>query len=298
MKHRIWLSILFIGNAACASTPTAPIAGISSHISQVQTLALSEGQMAYEDSGTQGPVVILVPGMGDTRGQFRFLGPELIAAGLRVITVDPRGEGDSDATFSIYAASSVGDDLVRLIDQLGAEVYLVGNSSGGGSVAWAAATRPDPVKGVIFIDAFLRDHPISFFNKLLLKVALTGPWAASSWVSYYRGLYVANPPKDQDQYTEFLRQSLNKEGHIHALRAMVFASKADIEAKLKEIHAPVLAIAGSKDSDFENGAENELNWILSQTGGEKQLIDGAGHYPHVEYPDQVAKLIRDYLAKH
>jgi pimeloyl-ACP methyl ester carboxylesterase len=298
MRDRFLLSLFLIGNSACASVSIAPIAGISSHISQVQTLELGEGAMVYEDSVTQGPVVVMVPGMGDTRGQFRFLGPELVSAGMRVITVDPRGEGDSDAMFSSYAASSVGDDLVRLIDQLGTDVYLVGNSSGGGSVAWAAANRPDRVKGVIFLDAFLRDHPMSFFNKVLLKVALTGPWAPSSWVSYYRGLFITNPPKDQDQYTEFLKQSLNKDGHIPALRAMVFASKSDIETRLKEVHAPVLAISGSKDSDFENGAEDELNWIISQTGGEKQLIDGAGHYPHVEYPDQVAKLIRDFLAKH
>jgi pimeloyl-ACP methyl ester carboxylesterase len=79
---------------------------------------------------------------------------------------------------------------------------------------------------------------------------------------------------------------------------MVFTSKADIEARLKDIHVPVLAISGSKDADFENGSENELNWIISQIGGEKQLIDGAGHYPHLEYPDQVAKLIRDFLAKY
>jgi pimeloyl-ACP methyl ester carboxylesterase len=143
--------------------------------------------MAYEDSVTQGPIVIMVPGMGETRGSFRLLGPELVAAGIRVITVDPRGEGDSDATFLSYAASAVGDDLVQLIDQLGTDVYLVGNSSGGGSAAWAAAIRPDKVKGVILLDAFLRDHPMSFFNKLMLKVALWGPWAPSSWVSYYRG---------------------------------------------------------------------------------------------------------------
>jgi alpha-beta hydrolase superfamily lysophospholipase len=64
-------------------------------------LARPEGRIGY-DVGGQGPLVVLVPGMGDLRRAYRFLAPGLREAGYRVACTDLRGHGDSDATFSSY----------------------------------------------------------------------------------------------------------------------------------------------------------------------------------------------------
>ena len=60
-----------------------------------------EGRIAYDMTGT-GPLVVAVPGMGDLRSTYRHLAPALVEAGFRVATMDLRGHGDSDATFSRY----------------------------------------------------------------------------------------------------------------------------------------------------------------------------------------------------
>ncbi len=276
---------------------TEAVNGISSKISEIKHFKLEEGAIAYEDSMTPGATVICVPGVGDTRGQFRLLGPLLVKAGYRVIALDPRGQGDSDASFKDYSASKVGDDVIKLIDQLGTDVYLIGNSSGGASAAWAAAHRPQKVKGVVFIAAFLRDHPVGFFNTLLLQAGLRGPWAASSWASYYKSLFVTRPPEDLPSYTDALKESLHLPEHVYALRQLIFASKSDVEKSLKDIKSPVLAIGGSRDPDFKN-PDDELNWIVSVMPGKKVLIDGAGHYPHLEYPEQVSELVRAFIPSH
>ncbi len=44
-----------------------------------QFLKLQNGQIAYDDSG-KGPLVICIPSMGDLRGEYRFLIPQLVAA--------------------------------------------------------------------------------------------------------------------------------------------------------------------------------------------------------------------------
>ncbi len=234
--------------------------------------------------------------MGDTRGQFRLLAPKLAAHGFRVIAVDPRGQGDSDTTFNQYSASAVGDDIIKLINHLNIDVFLVGNSSGGASAAWIVSKIPQKVKGVIFLNAFLRDHPLSFLTQLMLTVALRDPWGSSAWTNYYKDLFIQHPPEDQEKYLQALKQSLNKEGRIHALRKMVFASKADVKAQLTKIEAPILAVGGNKDPDFKD-PEDELNWILSVIPGKKSIIQGAGHYPHLEYPDQVEALIKSFIGK-
>ena len=49
-----------------------------------------EGRIAYDRTG-EGPLVVLVPGMGDLRSTYRFLVPVLVAAGFSVVSVDLRG---------------------------------------------------------------------------------------------------------------------------------------------------------------------------------------------------------------
>ena len=291
------VSILWLNACTTTQNNTSAIAGITSRVSEPKLVKLAQGNMLIEDSGLGTKTIICIPGMGDTRGQFRQLAPMLIKQGHRVIVMDPRGQGDSDASFDTYTASAVGKDLVTLIDTTADGVYLIGNSSGGASAAWAAAERPDKVKGVVFLDAFLRDHRMGFFQTLGLNLALRGPWATSAWISYYKSLFTGNPPSDQEAYTDALGESMNQDGHIEALREMAFASKSDVEARLKQVKQPVLAIAGTKDPDFEH-PEAEINWILTQMTGEKAMIANAGHYPHLEYADQVTKLVTKFINAH
>jgi len=60
-----------------------------------------EGRVAYDVAGT-GPLLVLVPGMGDLRAKYRFVAPALRQAGYRVACTDLRGHGDSDTTFASY----------------------------------------------------------------------------------------------------------------------------------------------------------------------------------------------------
>ena len=62
-------------------------------------LTRPEGRIGY-DIGGDGPLVLLVPGMGDLRAAYRFLAPALREAGYRVACTDLRGHGDSDSTFT------------------------------------------------------------------------------------------------------------------------------------------------------------------------------------------------------
>src|SRR5450631_944837 len=81
-------------------------------------LTRPEGRIGYDVDG-DGPLVVLVPGMGDLRASYRFLAPALRAAGYRVASTELRGHGDSDATFSSYGDAETAADVLALIDELG-----------------------------------------------------------------------------------------------------------------------------------------------------------------------------------
>ena len=119
------------------ATSTAP-AVTTSH------LARPGGRIGYDVAGS-GPLVVLVPGMGDLRAGYRFLAPALRAAGYRVACTDLRGHGDSDPTFPSYGDDETADDVAALIAELGGPAIVVGNSMGAGSAVLAAARRAELV---------------------------------------------------------------------------------------------------------------------------------------------------------
>jgi pimeloyl-ACP methyl ester carboxylesterase len=70
---------------------------------QTQYLERPEGRLAYSDYGGNGLPVLMLPGMGALRSEYRYLAPRLSEAGYRAITVYLRGHGESSAPWKTYA---------------------------------------------------------------------------------------------------------------------------------------------------------------------------------------------------
>jgi pimeloyl-ACP methyl ester carboxylesterase len=119
------------------TTSTAPIGSTS-------YLVRPEGRIGYDVAGA-GPLLVLVPGMGDLRAGYRFLASALRAAGYRVACTDLRGHGDSDTTFPAYGDEETAGDIVALIAELGPAV-VVGNSMAAGSAVIAATAMVNQLR--------------------------------------------------------------------------------------------------------------------------------------------------------
>ena len=258
-----------------------------------------EGKIAYDDAG-QGPLVVMVPGLGDLRAEYRFLAPRLVEAGYRVVTVDLRGHGQSSTGWSDYASSAIGADVVALVDELNAgPATLVGTSMGAAAVAWAAAEKPEAISGTVLIGPFVRDVPPSSWiagvaQTAMIKLALWGPWGEWAWGQVY-GTFYGDKPADFEAYRATLVANLAEEGRMDALRGMIAASKKDVEVRLAEVKAPVLVVMGTKDPDFAD-PKAEADLVAGLLRGRVVMVEGAGHYPQVEQPDAVANAIRAIVA--
>lgn len=266
---------------------------VSSEITRY--LERSDGCIAYDDSGGSGALVIAIPGMGDLRAQYRFLRPNLICAGYRVVTMDVRGQGESSTNWNDYSAKAVAEDALALIEHLGvAKAFIIGNSFAAGAGLWAAHSRPDTITGVAMIGPILRDLPVSSFIKGIVRLGFAGPWRIRFWTAYWNSLFPINKPSDHTAYRERLERSLREPGRMDALQTMVWLSKADTESIVCNVSVPTLVIMGSHDPDF-NDPIAETVWISENTGGQVAIVQGAGHYPHVELPDQVAGELQTFL---
>lgn len=259
-----------------------------------QYLQHENGTLAYDDAGT-GSLVVCVPGLGDVRASFRFLGPQLVAAGYRVVTLDLRGHGESSTGWADYSDTAIGRDVLALLAHLHAgPAVLIGNSYGGAAIAYAAAVAPDAVAGLMLLDAFLRDHPQTLVQRIavwLISRPVIGP---NVWTTYYKSLYKTRQPADFAEYLAALKANLRQPGRFAATRAMMYGNHRNVAARLGDVHAPALVVMGSKDPDFPDPAA-EARWMADQLHGTVQMIDGAGHYPHAEMPTETGAAIIKFM---
>jgi len=257
-----------------------------------------DGRVAYEDAG-DGPLVVMVPGLGDLRAEYRYLAPKLVTAGYRVVTLDLRGHGQSSVGWPDYTSAALGSDMIALVRHLDAgPAHLVGTSMGAAAAAWAAAEAPDCVASLTLIGPFVRDvPPASAFKaalqRLMMRVGFAGPWAPRAWGMAYASFH-ARKPADFDAYQDALVANLREPGRLDAVKGMIFASKSDVEARLAEVQAPTLVVMGEADPDFAD-PRAEAKTVARLLRGAVHMVPGAGHYPHVEAPDDVAPPLLRFL---
>ena len=272
----------------------------------LEHLKIDGGTIAYDLVGA-GPLVVLAHGMGDSRHSYRFIVPELVAAGYRVANVDIRGCGDSSTGWSSYERTDIASDLVAVARHLGGPAVIVGQSISGGAATIAAATAPDVIVGIVELAPFTRKQSFDLVGLLrnkhvragmtqLTKVLLSG--SLKAWLAY---LDIAFPTKPADWHSEIARieASLSQPERMKALRGMAKTSPADAGAKLAAVRCPVLIIEGSADPDWADPrAEAEkIVGDLAAGLGTVDVIEGAGHYPHTERPTEVLALLVPFLRK-
>ena len=207
-------------------------------------LSRPEGRIAYDVTGA-GPLIVLVPGMGDLRSAYRFLAPVLVAAGYRVASTDLRGHGDSDTTFSSYGDIETAGDVGALIEELGGPAVIVGNSMGAGAAVLVVAEHPELVSGLVLVGPWLRNGANGALQRALFRVVMARPWAVVAWRWYLPKLYAGRRPDDFEEYRDRLVANLHRPGYAKAFSLTTRTDHAPVEAHLGEVTQPTMIIMGS-----------------------------------------------------
>jgi pimeloyl-ACP methyl ester carboxylesterase len=257
----------------------------------------SEGTIAYDDSQGDGELVLMLPGMGALRSEYRYLAPALIEAGYRVLTADLRGHGESSVDWSEYTLPAAGQDILDLIDFLDVgPAHIIGTSFSPGASVWAAVERPEAIRSLTLIGPWVRDAPSNVIKDGMTAVLLSGPWKVWGWTTFYKTLYPTRKPDDFDNYLTQLSANLHEPGRFDALKGLGFTAKTESEERIGRVQAPALVVMGTKDPDWPD-PEAEANWIVDQLTGELLLVQDAGHYPQTEMPQKVTPGVIDFLKR-
>ncbi|MFE5121452.1 alpha/beta fold hydrolase [Streptomyces sp. NPDC056669] len=267
-------------------------------------LAVDGGTIAYEVAGS-GPLIVLAHGMGDSRAAYRAMIPALVAAGHRVAAVDLRGCGESSADWPAWSRTAIAGDLLAVIRHLGGPALLVGHSISGGAATIAAAREPSLITAVVELAPFTRKQSIRLgdlrvkrFRQGMLRLLGTGVFGSVPlWRSYLDVAYPGVKPADWTERLGRVDSLLREPGRMKALQGMGRGAPTDAGAQLGNVRCPVLVVMGTLDPDWADPhAEGSAVVAALPSGlGHLEMIEGAGHYPHDQFPDQVVSLMLDFL---
>ncbi len=260
-----------------------------------QFLPRPEGRLAYDVTGS-GPLVVCSPAMGELRSSYRHLVPLLVDRGFRVATLDLRGHGESDATFSAYDDVALASDLLALVDLLGGPALLVGNSMSAGAAVIAAADRPEAVSALALLGPFVRNPAGGRLATWMFRLALTKPWGPSAFLGYYPKWTPGVRPEGYDEHTEAVRENLRRPGHWKAFVATTRTTHAPAEARLDDVRAPAVVVMGTDDVDWKDPAA-EAAWLGGRLHADVVMAPGVGHYPQAQAPALVADAVAGLVAR-
>lgn len=267
-------------------------------------LTIEGGTIAFQVTGA-GPLVVLAHGIGDSRASYRFVVPQLVSAGYRVAALDLRGCGESSADWQSYTRTDIAGDLIALVRHLGGPAVLVGHSISGGAVTIAAAQAPELIDGIVELAPFTRKQSVNVgglrvkrYRTGMTRLLMAGILGSVTW--WHKYLDLAVPGRKPADWTEQLQKSedtLSQPGRMKAFQRMGRSAPVDAGAQLEHVACPALIVEGSLDPDWADPqAEGEAIVAAMPAGlATLEVIEGAGHYPHTQFPDETVGLLLPFL---
>lgn len=289
---RIW-------GAAAAALVAGPLAaGPAAVPSQAawdaarQPLALRDGPvLAYVEAGDpMDPPVLLVHGYTDNSRSWSLLMPHL--PGFRLIALDLRGHGGSEAPACCYGLDTLARDLEAALDALGIErARVVGHSLGAMAAAVLAATAPERVERLVLISAALAADagPGSWLWENIRP--LRPPLDPDS--AFLADWYWNPTPVDGDFLARERAESAAVPGHVWqgVLEGLAIADWGPLAPAITQ---PALILWGSEDGLF--GAEDQARLRAALPGAAFEPFEGRGHNMFWEVPEAVGATLAGFLA--
>lgn len=140
-------------------------------------------RLHYLDYGGEGPTFMLFPGLNASGIFFGGLTNAGLSPPLRVLAIDLRGRGLSDAPDSGYSIAEHGRDIIGMLDFLDLGAVALGGHSYGGLLSYhLAAEYPDRVSRLVVMDSPAEVSPtvVEQVGPALERLELVSP----SWEAY------------------------------------------------------------------------------------------------------------------
>ncbi len=247
-------------------------------------------RIRFEDSGGDGPVVILAHGFLMDVDMFAHQ-VSALAPDYRVITWDERGFGQTEFDGEPFTYWDSAEDCLGLLDHLGIDRAVVGGMSQGGFVSLRVALlAPERVRGLILLDtqAGVEDPAIAAGYEQMRDMWLSaGP--VDELADTVANIIVGDPAVNPFWVAKW--QSRPKE--LFAEPYTTLMTRDDVTDRLGEITCPAVVIHGTEDTAISMDRAEALAAGLSGAGPVVQV--GGAHAANLTNPGPVNEAIVEFL---
>ena len=277
-------------------------------------------QLAVWEWGEESaPPLLLAHGGFDFAGTFDVFAPALADGGWRVVAWDHRGHGDSEHAV-LYSWDADLRDMLAVLDTVSRRpIPFVGHSKGGNITLQLAEACPHRVSHVVNIDGLpSRNRAPDVADHERTKM-LAGE--LSGWLDFRRGAVGrARKPGTLDELAK-RRQRMNPRLPLDWLRYLVTIGAREDEdgwrwkidpimrfggfgpwrpewalERLPGLGVPLLAFFGTEPEPMGWSTTPDSVARYMPPGARMEVIDGVGHFIHIERPREVADVVLEFLA--
>lgn len=249
--------------------------------------------MAYADQGV-GPAILLVHGWAANGGFFADLA-ERLSAQHRVLSLTLRGHPGSEPGALPLTIETLAEDIVDFADALGLNSFAALGWSMGAMALWTAA----PMLRTRLTALVVEDMAPCLINDPTWPHGLAGGYSAGDVAGTLNEIsadwpaYVARfaprmfAPAVREARPDLIAWAIAEMSKADgAAMASYWTSMArqDFRATLASVPQRILVIRGGQSQVYPDGATAHI--ARTAPNAERVVIEGAGHVPHLEAPDQ------------
>jgi pimeloyl-ACP methyl ester carboxylesterase len=278
---------------------------------RVDDVALPGRTLSVLTIGSGSSDVLLIHGLGAAKSSFFDCAALLAEAGHRVHAIDlPGFGGSSKPPTAPYTATWFAHSVCGVMDELGIDsAHLVGNSMGGRVALEIGLRQPDRARSIAALCpavAFIkRDfHPLVRLLRpefgLLPHKLRRGTVERQLW-SMFCDPDALDPSVADVVVDEFQRIYGNPGARVafYASARNIYLDRpfgpGGFYPRLAGLEPPALFVWGSHDKLIPPGFRRHVAEALP--GAEQIVLDGCGHVPQVERPEQTAGMLKRLFAR-
>ena len=247
-------------------------------------------RLYYEESGSGPEVMLFVHGWCCDHTYFA---PQVahFAARYRVIAVDLRGHGRSDAPEQTYTIHGFADDIAWMSGEVGVSgAIVVGHSMGGLTALILAAEHPEVARACVFIDAPLLLPANALAERRPILESFWGEDYIEAVIAYANDRFFIDTD-DPERRARVLEGfgSMPQRVLASAWQSILETDSVPAARTLGERGTPALYIGAARPlADIEQLRALVPQVIVAQTAG-------SGHFCQLEVPDQVNAMMERFL---
>ena len=258
--------------------------------------------------GGTGPAVLLIHGMAGSSRTWKEV-TELMVGDHTIIAPDLLGHGESAKPMGDYSLGAFASGIRDLLGLLGVErTTVVGQSLGGGIAMQLAYQHPELVERLVLVGSGGLGREVSWMLRLLTLpgAELVMPVLFPSFMRdrgndvnrflHDKGIRAPHLGEMWRAYAS-LSGAPNRGAFLRTLRSVVDPGGQTVSA-LDRIYLasglPTLIVWGDHDPIIP--IEHAYAAQAAIEGSRVEIMEGCGHFPHVEEPKKFAELLSEFIA--